>query len=127
VARVGEIRAVGLDAEPAAPLDLELWDKVLTPPEMRWLSRQPSRDQGLLAKVIFSAKECTYKCQYLIQKSWLDFSDLEIEPLAPQGDFLATFVGGTAPAFPAGTTLRGRLRLDKRWIFTAMTLLSTDR
>ena len=122
VVRVGEFAALGLDVEPAVPLERSCWETVLTPPEVHWLEAQFAAERGLLAKVIFSAKECTYKCHYLVRKGWLDFHDVEIEPDLARGTFGATFLVDANPGFPRGTRLQGRIRATDGRILTAMIL-----
>jgi 4'-phosphopantetheinyl transferase EntD len=63
-ARAQHVRSLGLDVEPDAPLDPELWDEVCAPAEAAWLAAQAPARRGRLAKLVFSAKECAYKCQY---------------------------------------------------------------
>ena len=78
VAPLGDIRSIGLDIEDATPLAPDLWDTVLTPGELRWLKAQPTADQGLLAKRIFSAKEAFYKAQYPLTGRVLGFEEVEV-------------------------------------------------
>ena len=122
VARLGELTALGLDVESSDPLDEDLWDTILTPPERRWLQTQPPAEQGSLAKIIFSAKECTYKCHHPIRKGWLDFHELEIILELTLGAFTARFLVDALPGFPKGTCLPGKLHLDDGRIFTGMSL-----
>ena len=78
-ARLDAVQSIGLDLEEASPLEPSLLDIVLTPAERDWLAAQPAARRGVLAKVIFSAKECAYKCQYPLTGVVLDFADLTIE------------------------------------------------
>jgi 4'-phosphopantetheinyl transferase EntD len=79
VARRGAIVSLGLDLEQHAPLEPELWRRVLTPDEQAWIRRAPPAEQGGLAKLVFSAKEAFYKCQYPLTARFLDFLDVELE------------------------------------------------
>ncbi len=60
VARRGVLVAVGLDVEPQDGFATEIWDSVLTANERRWVERHPIGQRESLAKLLFSAKECTY-------------------------------------------------------------------
>lgn len=66
-------RGLGIDLEPALPLDRDLWSAVLTPPELEWISALPEAEKSLSAKLIFSAKEAGYKAQYPISECLFGF------------------------------------------------------
>lgn len=87
VGRDRETRSIGLDAESAAPLEAALFRRVLRPAEQAWVDRRPDARRGELAKVIFSAKEAVYKCQYPLTRTFLEFSHVEIE--LGETDFIA--------------------------------------
>jgi 4'-phosphopantetheinyl transferase EntD len=72
-------QAVGLDAELDSPLEAALWRRVLTPSELERLRQRDEDEQGIHAKVIFSAKECVYKCQYTLTRQFLEFADVDVE------------------------------------------------
>src|SRR5262249_55965439 len=56
VARVGLVRALGLDVEIDAPLDAKLWKRILRPSEAAWISAEPEAEAGFWAMLVFSAK-----------------------------------------------------------------------
>ena len=99
--------ALGIDIEPAEPLAPDLVPEICTLSERAWLSAQPEPGRGLLARLIFSAKECAYKCQYTLSRTMLEFTDLEITADLETGQFEATFLRAV-PAFEQGTRLYGR-------------------
>ncbi len=78
VALADQIRAIGIDIEPATPLDPDLWDTVCTGAELEWLNAQPKCDRGLQAKLIFCAKESVYKAQYPLTGRMIGFEDVEV-------------------------------------------------
>ncbi len=122
VARAGQIAAIGLDIEPQQGFPRADWDAVLTPAELRWLATRPAGDQERLAKLCFSAKECTYKCQFTLSRAWLGFHDLEVTVDLARREFGARLLTSPAPLLPAGTTLRGRFRCVDDLVLTGMTL-----
>lgn len=79
VARRRDCVAVGLDIEPATPLEDSLLETICGARELRWLARRPAGERGLLAKLIFSAKEAAYKCQYTLTGRLFDFHAFRVE------------------------------------------------
>lgn len=123
IAAVAERRNVpglGIDIEEASPLEAELYPDICTLPERAWLSLQTEDTRGLLAKLIFSAKECAYKCQFPISRTLLEFHDLEITADLETGQFEATFMR-SVPGFERRARLYGRYVLAKGQIITAIT------
>jgi 4'-phosphopantetheinyl transferase EntD len=107
VARADVVRSVGLDAETDEDLERPLWRRVLREEEQRWIGERPESEQGFWAKLVFSAKESVYKCQYILSHQFLEFAAVSIAP--PPGD--ATFSASLlvdAPPLAAGTAFRGR-------------------
>lgn len=115
LAVVGDVRALGVDIEEAAPLDPTLFPMICTPTEREWLADQPK----IMSKLIFSAKECAYKAQYTLSRTLFDFQTLELQ--IGDGEFSARFLRDVAP-FCAGACLTGVFALDDAHIVTAMTV-----
>lgn len=113
--------ALGADLEPDADLPPELIREVCTKGEQNWLRQQPFSEQGRYARMIFSAKECTYKCQYALSGQMLEFHDLKITLSDDKTEFQARFLRA-APPFSAGTILRGHCLIVSGHILTLMTL-----
>jgi 4'-phosphopantetheinyl transferase EntD len=74
VGRQRDIRAVGIDVEPAAPLAPELLELVASPQELRGISDDPLR-----GKLLFAAKEAVYKAVYPLDRVFLEFRDIEVD------------------------------------------------
>jgi len=74
-----ELQGIGLDVEPAEPLEQDLWDLLCTKKERQWMAGLPSKERGLMARLLFSAKEAVYKSQYRVTKRFLEFEDVELE------------------------------------------------
>lgn len=96
-------RLIGVDLEPATPLDAGLWDSILLPQEIAALADDPNA--GLRAKLIFSAKESAYKAQYARSKTLFGFEVIHITLSA--NNFTARFTQDI-PGFPADTLLCGQ-------------------
>jgi len=110
-----------VDVEEDSDLDDDLLTTICTADERAWLSVQPQAQAGIMAKLIFSAKECAYKCQYPRSKTLFGFDTLIITPDPESGQFEATFLTDI-PHFPAGTRLEGRFAIKGGLIVTAMAI-----
>lgn len=97
---------IGVDLEDATALDPLLVGEVCTRAEQRWLGALPPAERGLMAKLIFSAKEATYKAQYTLSGQLFDFDALELSIDRSACRFEACFQYTQGP-FAAGTTLAG--------------------
>jgi 4'-phosphopantetheinyl transferase EntD len=109
VAAVGVRRlwaGIGVDLEEATPLDPMLVEQVCSRAERRWLAQQPGHERGLLAKLIFSAKEATYKAQYPTTGCLFGFDVIEITVDRAESGFKACFQSDQG-AFAAGTIFAG--------------------
>ena len=58
--------------------------------------------------MLFTIKECVYKYQYPISRTFLEFSDASVWMDVRTGTFRATFELQGIPGFPVGTVLAGR-------------------
>jgi 4'-phosphopantetheinyl transferase EntD len=117
VARIGEIRSLGIDLEPATPLKEALWRRVCTKGERDRLC--DLSDPGLMGKILFSVKEAVYKCQYPITTQFLGFHAVEVE--VGDGSFQAVF-RQEAGEFKPGDTLSGRYLVEDGLVATACEL-----
>ena len=89
VGRTPALRGIGLDAEPDAPLPSGVLDHIGTVDERRWVHRV---DRAVLAhpgRVLFCAKEATYKVWYPLAHRWLEFDEVSIEFDESSGRFRA--------------------------------------
>ena len=114
VARVDDVRSIGIDLEPATPLKESLWRRVCTPKERDWLHELPA--PGLTGKILFSAKESVYKCQYPITTKFLGFHAVEIE--IDEGSFRAVFQQQSGE-FQPGDVMSGRYLVEEGLVATA--------
>lgn len=111
------VSTVGLDMEEAEPLPDDVLETVLNHDERRWIARQP--EPHLLARAIFSAKECAYKAQYPLSRQLFGFEVMAVA-LGPD-TFEARFTRAIPP-FDAGHVLHGRLSIGDGLILTGITI-----
>lgn len=114
VARAGEVRALGIDAELRAPLPAGVVELVCTPAERRHLERLGGDHWAL---VVFSAKESIYKAWFPIERRWLDHQDAELSIDPKRGTFRARI-----RAAPPWSELEGRFAMDADRVYTAVAL-----
>ncbi len=113
-APTSRLRAIGIDVEPATPLDMRLRLRTCTPSELAWLAKHP--EPGLMAKVIFSAKESVYKCQYTLTGEFLGFQGASLE--LAEGRFVAVLQRGVGPLVD-GYEIAGRYTIEAGLVATA--------
>ncbi len=107
-ARSSGMTGVGVDLEAGEGLQKELLSEVLTAPEIEWLIKQPGNQRGELAKVIFSAKEATYKALYGVSRRVVGFDAMRIDLDLENEIFIAQLNTRFGP-FGSGEKLRGQV------------------
>jgi len=117
VARAADFRSLGIDLESSTPLKEALWKRVCTPKERAWLHELPA--PGLTGKIVFSAKEAVYKCQYPLSKQFLGFHAVEVE--LGEDSFQALFQQ-EAGDFKPGDVISGRYLVEEGLVATACEL-----
>jgi 4'-phosphopantetheinyl transferase EntD len=117
----GNIRGLGLDVEEDKPLADDLWPAICSPGEQDWLRAQPN--PGQLAKLVFSAKEAAYKCQFTLSARYYGFDGMELSIDLEQGRFSARFCADQAP-FSCGDCITGRFAIGAGLIVTTAELRS---
>src|SRR5262249_9142945 len=89
VALTGDLAAIGIDAEPHAPLPGGVLTMVASQSEQEMLARLTAGAPGYCwDKILFSAKESVFKAWFPTTGRWLGFADAEIE-LDQSGTFAA--------------------------------------
>jgi enterobactin synthetase component D / holo-[acyl-carrier protein] synthase len=112
VGPVARISAIGIDAEPDAPLPDGVLDLVATPAERDRLAvTQLEPDSPNRDRLLFSAKEAVYKAWFPLVGEWLDAQEAEIL-FEPQDRTFAALLSRD------GLMVDGRQvrRLHGRWI-----------
>jgi 4'-phosphopantetheinyl transferase EntD len=82
VAERRNMLSIGLDCEVVGSVSAEIHSTICLELERNWISSLPAAHQAAAVTMIFSAKEAFYKCQSPVTGEWLDFHDLQIEPIA---------------------------------------------
>ena len=125
VALASAIRSVGVDVEVDGAVKEELWSRICDESELAWVRAQSDWDPGRLVKLIFSAKEAFYKCQYPLTKQFLSFHEASGRFDLQRGVFSVAFLiaaGDGASRFAVGAELHGRFLLEDGLIATGVTL-----
>ncbi|HTT00172.1 MAG TPA: 4'-phosphopantetheinyl transferase superfamily protein [Streptosporangiaceae bacterium] len=110
VARVGDVAALGLDAEPNAALPGGVIDRVALARERAGLPGLAAAVPGVCwDRLLFCAKEAVYKAWFPLTGRWLGFEQAEITVEPEAGTFRADLlVPGTAVAGRALDRFTGR-------------------
>lgn len=96
--------ALGLDIEPDAPFPEDLVEEVTLPEERDWLRRQSAPLEA--ARLLFTAKEAAYKCQFPASQTLIGFSALHV--LVGSNRRLAAIFTQDVPPFRREDRLYGR-------------------
>ena len=125
VARVGEVRSVGIDAEPHDVLPDGVLGAISLPVERAELSGLPD---GLhWDRILFCAKEATYKAWFPLTHRWLGFEDAHItfgiDGAGTTGTFRSQIlIDPAAEHGPPLDVLHGRWSVRNGVTLTAITL-----
>jgi 4'-phosphopantetheinyl transferase EntD len=125
VGRTGDVRSLGIDAEPHDVLPKGVLDAVSLPAERRELAALPSGAHW--DRLLFCAKEATYKAWFPLTHRWLGFEDAHIrftvDGAGGYGTFESRILIDPAAEFgPPLTTLAGRWSVDGGLVLTAIVL-----
>ena len=121
VALASQASGLGLDVEHDGALQRELERLICTERERRWLDRWAGDRRGRMAKLIFSAKEAFYKCQYRTTRSFLDFAEVDLDVDLAAETFRAR-VHREGAAWRFVEQAQGRLLWTANLVITSATL-----
>ncbi|GAA4894954.1 4'-phosphopantetheinyl transferase [Streptomyces coeruleoprunus] len=111
VARASRVHAVGIDAEPSAPLPDGVLEMIGLPKERALLERLRARDARVpWDRLLFSCKEAVYKVWFPLARRSLEFSGAEIA-IDPGGTFSVRLL--EPPPAVAGRPLT---QVSGRWL-----------
>ncbi|WP_286954718.1 MULTISPECIES: 4'-phosphopantetheinyl transferase family protein [Corynebacterium] len=96
VAPSREIRSMGLDAEPAEPLPENVLTMIARAGELEQLGRLREAGVSCSDRLLFCAKEATYKAWFPLTHRWLDFDQAEID-LREDGTLIAYILARPTP------------------------------
>jgi 4'-phosphopantetheinyl transferase EntD len=125
VGRHGEVRSVGIDAEPHDVLPKGVLDAISLPAERAGLQTLPP---GLhWDRILFCAKEATYKAWYPVTRRWLGFEDahivFDVDDTGAAGAFVSRIlIDPAALSGPPLETLSGRWSVRDGLALTAIVL-----
>ena len=123
VARADSVLGIGLDLEALHRMKPAALDRICTASERAWLEARGGGEGDVdWATLLFSAKECTYKCYYPLTRTRLGFFDVEVELNPAQASFRARLVAEQAPAAGGARSFEGRLGWSAQHVFTGVTL-----
>lgn len=74
IARCEDMAGVGVDVEPAEPLPAELRDTIIVPGD-----EAGSYQEDIVGRILFCAKEASYKAVYPIDRRFLEFEDVIVD------------------------------------------------
>lgn len=125
VGRRGEVHSVGIDAEPHDVLPNGVLDAISLPAERLELQALPT---GLhWDRILFCAKEATYKAWYPLTQRWLGFEDahivFDVDDTGTAGGFESrVLIDPAALSGPPLQTLSGRWSVRDGLALTAIVL-----
>ncbi|WP_460358746.1 4'-phosphopantetheinyl transferase PptT [Mycobacterium sp. ZZG] len=125
VGRRAEVRSVGIDAEPHDVLPDGVLDAISLPAERHELSAMPGGVHW--DRVLFCAKEATYKAWFPLTHRWLGFEDahitFEVDSCGEAGTFTSEIlIDPQAETGPPLTSLAGRWSIRDGIALTAIVL-----
>jgi 4'-phosphopantetheinyl transferase EntD len=127
VARAVDVRTVGIDAEPHAPLPDGVLDLVTRPSERVQLGELAGAFGSIhWDRLFFSAKESVYKAWFPLTGQWLGFEDADLVVDPEMGTFEARLLKAAATVEEAELTgFSGRWIVADGIVSTAIVLLTS--
>jgi 4'-phosphopantetheinyl transferase EntD len=125
VGRGAAVRSVGVDAEPHDVLPDGVLDAISLPEERNEAAALPAGVHW--DRILFCAKEATYKAWFPLTKRWLGFEDAHItfhvDGSGSSGTFESVIlIDGDTLSGPPLTSLAGRWSVERELVLTAIVL-----
>lgn len=96
VAPTRSVRSIGLDAEPAEPLPDNVLESIARPAEIEQLDELRAAGVHCADRLLFCAKESTYKSWFPMTHRFLDFDGAEVD-IREDGTFVSYLMVRPAP------------------------------
>jgi 4'-phosphopantetheinyl transferase EntD len=128
VARSAAVRSVGVDAEPHDMLPGGVLDAISLEAERREIAAMAALPTGVhWDRILFCAKEATYKAWFPLTKRWLGFEDahitFDVDGSGSTGGFESKIlIDGSTLSGPPLTALAGRWSVERELVLTAIVL-----
>lgn len=119
VGHAAEYAGLGVDLEPEGALSLEIAERIWSPAEAERAEDVAAFTAGSAARLVFSAKEAFYKCQFPLTRTYLGFHDVEV---ALGLETFALTLKTAAGPWPSGMRFDGVWRRAGGEILTAVVL-----
>lgn len=121
-----QVRSLGIDAEPHGPLPDGVLPAVSIEDERTWLGDQAGNGPVHWDRILFCAKEATYKAWFPLTQRWLGFEDAHIT-FESESDTSGTFrskllVPGETTSGAPLTEFDGRWMVSDGLILTAISV-----
>jgi len=116
-ARDTQYRGIGIDVEPNLPIEPDLIDYVCEDAELQAAASLAGLEPERAARLLFSAKEAVYKCQFYLSRRFLEFHDVNIR-LSASGEFRAE-LRVDLPELGSGACIMGRFAQRGGFLLTA--------
>ncbi len=110
---------IGIDIEPEAGLEPAVADRIWSPAEAARAARRTDMSEAVASRLVFSAKEAFYKCQFPLTRTFVGFKEVSVR--LGDGDFELKLENAIAE-LPAGMRFRGTWRRAEEKLFAAMVL-----
>ena len=128
VGRGAVVRSVGVDAEPHDVLPDGVLDAISLQAERREIEALAALSTGVhWDRILFCAKEATYKAWFPLTKRWLGFEDahitFDIDGSGSAGSFESVIlIDGATLSGPPLKSLAGRWSVERELVLTAIVL-----
>jgi 4'-phosphopantetheinyl transferase EntD len=118
------ILGLGIDLEEDVPLPAELESSICTPEEQAWIGTIASFEAETLGKLIFSAKEAFYKCQYAVTGTPIEFQDVVLKFDLAARTFAVAAIKRQGRQWEQIREMRGQFQKEAGLIVTSAVLTS---
>lgn len=110
---------IGVDIEPEDGLEPSVAERIWSPAEAAHAARRTDMTEAVASRLVFSAKEAFYKCQFSLTRTFVGFKEVSVR--LGDGDFELKLENAIAE-LPARTRLRGTWRRAEQKLVAAMVL-----